>query len=59
MEAEKIDMGFYLPIVFKYPEFEKVRDIQGRVESAATKFNVKLSSAVIDARRDPLSASKL
>lgn len=59
LEAEDIDLGHFLVIVFSRADCDKLRDIHERVVKVNSKTSYKITYSVVDAQFRPLSASKL
>jgi hypothetical protein len=58
-KAEKIDIGYFIVILYSDKDIEKIRDIRSIVEDVNGETGYQIDVALIDARPNPLSASRL
>lgn len=58
-EAEDIDLGYFIVIAYTDNDMKKLSQIQERVEEVNSATDYTITAIVIDARKNPLSASKL
>lgn len=58
-EAEGIDFGFFLVVLYSEKDLKKVKDIESVVALVNQETGYKISPLIIDARSNPTSASKL
>lgn len=59
LKAEEISHGWFVPIAFVDKEIDRISTINDLTQEINEKTPFQLRSQVIDARRDPLSGSKL
>jgi hypothetical protein len=59
LEAEDVELGFYLVIVQAEKDLRKISAIREILSNTEKKSNKKISIVVVDARTNPASASKL
>lgn len=58
-EAEGIEVGYFLIVVYSEGDLEKIREIHERVRIVSRKTRYEIKAVVIDARSNPPSASRL
>jgi len=58
-EAEGIEVGYFLIIVYSEKDLEKIKEIQERVRTVSKKTGYDIKPVIIDARSNPASASRL
>jgi hypothetical protein len=58
-DAEGIQVGYFLVVVYSENDLKKIAGIQARVRAASEKTGYTIKSVLIDARANPTSASKL
>jgi hypothetical protein len=58
-EAEGIEVGYFLVVVYSEGDLKRIREIQERVRRVNEKTGYDIKAVVIDARSNPPSASKL
>ncbi len=59
LQAEKINIGYFVIIMFNDKDFKKLNDLQTKVEEVNKQTKYTIISVAIDASRSPISASKL
>ncbi|MGE5410176.1 MAG: hypothetical protein ACM3MI_04385 [Clostridiales bacterium] len=59
LEAESIDVGFFIVIAFTDKDFKKINNILPIADSINKRTGLKLEPLIIDARPNPISASKI
>ncbi|MDE2029199.1 MAG: hypothetical protein KGI97_01405, partial [Alphaproteobacteria bacterium] len=59
MQAEGVKQGRFVVVVLNDQDLEKIADIQERVDAIARQTPYQIKAEIIDARQNPLSASKL
>jgi hypothetical protein len=59
LQAEEIRIGYFLVVVQSDQDLKRLRSIKSRVSALNKSTNYDISTTIIDARRNPPSASKL
>ena len=59
LEAEDVELGFYLVIVQEEKDLRKISAIRKILADTEKKSNKKINVVIVDARTNPVSASKL
>lgn len=58
-KADEVDLGYFLVVVYSDEDAKRIKDIQKVVEAVKASKKRDIRAIVVDARRDPPSASKL
>lgn len=58
-DAEDVELGYFLVIAYTRTDLRRIRDIQERVQFVNSNTGYEISAIVVDAKRKPLSASRL
>ena len=59
LEAENVKFGYFIAVCFQDKELDKLLEIESRVENLNKQLPYRIEVEVVEAQRNPVSASKL